>query len=270
MRTLIKAIPYASRADVFHILVLPDVHDGNAASDEYLLRRFVDRVRNDEHARWVGAGDYCEFINRREKRFDPLSLPEWLQGAALAKLAQAERAHFLEIVKPIGPQCLGLLCGNHERTMELYNEIDVYGTICEGLGASEDNPLALDMAGFLRLSFRREIGKAKPDTWTYDMYLTHGWWGGQLMGNGVLNLERVFGWAVADCVVAGHDHKAKAFPLARIYPRKNGEVEQRDGWCIGAGTFLGQPRYMEQARPLKRGWIELVIEPDKRTVQVLQ
>lgn len=286
MRTLIKPIPYASRSDVFRLFVLPDVHLGNAACDEVALAQFVDAVRDDDLARWVGVGDYAEFISLRDKRFDSQSLPSWLtedckaraSGLAdpglrrrpLAFLAQAQRDRFIEIMRPIAGKCLALLAGNHERTMELYNEQNVYGPICEGLGASAANPLALDMCGFLRLSFRREPQKAKPDTWSYDIYLTHGWWSGQLMGNGVLNLERVFGWAVADCVIAGHDHKGKAFPLARVYPRRNGSCEQRDGWCVGAGTLLGKPRYMEQARPLTKSWVELIIQPDKRSVRILQ
>lgn len=286
MRTLIKRIPYPSRSQQIRLCILPDTHLGNAACDEIVLADFVQSVKDDEWAYWIGAGDYCEFISLRDKRFDVQSLPNWLTTECRAKadgmadpglkrrplafLAAAQRDSFIERVRPIAPKCLGLLEGNHERTMALYNEQDVYSPICEAMGASAENPLALDMCGFLRLSFQREPQKKKPDVWTYDIYLTHGWWNGQLMGNGVLNLERVFGWAVADCVIAGHDHKAKAFPLARVYPRKNGETEQRDGWCVGAGTFLGKPRYMEQARPLTRGWIELIIEPDKRRVRILQ
>ncbi len=268
MRTLIKPIEYRSRSDVFRIPVLPDVHMGNAAGDEDALVRFVKEVKSDPFSRWIGVGDTCEFINRRDKRFDEESLPLWLRPKA--DLVKAQRDRFIEEIRPIGPQCLGLAEGNHERTMKVRSERDVYGPICEALGATADNPLALDMCGFIRILFRRIKPRTLPEVWTLDLYVTHGWWDGQLMGNGCLNLERVFGWAAADVVIAGHDHKKKAFPLLRVKPNESGRVDETTGWCVGAGTLLGSPRYMEQARPLARGWVTLVIEPDKRSVRVLQ
>ncbi len=270
MRTICKSISYASRGDMFKVHILPDVHLGNAACSEALLDKFVETVRSDPFARWVGVGDYAEWINRRDKRYDPASVAPWLQaGGDMAKL---ERDAFIEHVRPIAGQCLGLVKGNHEDTMLLYSERDVYQAICESMGAGEHSPLALGFSGFLRISFARCKDKGGNDAWALDMFLTHGWWGGRLRGNGELNLERLFGWVEADIVISGHDHKGGAYPIARIRPAKNGGVEQVDGWCIGAGTLLGQATYAETRgyRPTPLGWKTLIIEPAARAVRVLQ
>lgn len=268
MRTLIKPIEYRSRSDVFRILVLPDVHLGSAACDEAMLDQFVAEVTADPFARWFGVGDYGEWINRKDKRFDAESVALWLR--MYPDLVKAQRDRFIEIMKPIAPQCLGLVCGNHERTMETHSERNVYAPICEGLGATDENPLALDMCGYVRILFRRLKRSVLPEVWTLDCYLTHGFWNGALMGNGCLNLERVFGWTSADVVIAGHDHKMKAFPLMRNRPSDSGIAEEVVGHCIGAGALMGSPRYFEQHRPVVRGWVTLVVEPDKKSVRVLQ
>jgi len=57
------------RGDRFSIIPLADIHIGNAATDEKLLASTVQRIKDDDAAYWVGLGDYCEFINRSDKRF---------------------------------------------------------------------------------------------------------------------------------------------------------------------------------------------------------
>ena len=221
----------------------------------------VKRVRDDDRCYWVGMGDYCEWINRKDRRFDPESMPSWLWG--VGDLAKAQRERIIEILKPIGDKCLGLIEGNHERTILQHMERDVYTTVAEGIGARCLGPM-----GFVRLSFVR----AKTDIQLFTILATHGWWGGRLMGAGGLNLERVAGWSNADIVMAGHDHKRRAFPLSRLVATKADTVEEREVWVMSTGSYLGGARYAQAKgyRPLPIGAPEVIITPNHRRIQVLQ
>ena len=254
-------ISYRSKTDTFTILGIGDIHLGNEACEEAQLKETVKRVQDDKHCYWVGMGDLAEWINRKDKRFDPDSLPSWLWS--VGDLVKAQRERTIEILSPIGDKCLGLIEGNHERTIYLHQERDVYTTVAEGIGARCLGPL-----GFIRLPFVRYGG----NTQQYTIMATHGWWGGGLMGAGALNLERLLGWSTADIVMAGHDHKRRAFSLARLVALNNDTVEQRESWAISTGSYLGGARYAQAKgyRPLPIGSPEVIITPFHRRIQVLQ
>ena len=63
-----------SRSDVFRLVPIGDVHLGAAACDESRLVEVVKGIAADDRAYWVGLGDYCEFINMQDRRFDARTL----------------------------------------------------------------------------------------------------------------------------------------------------------------------------------------------------
>ena len=67
-----------SRSDVWYLYLLGDVHLGNEAADEKRFCEVVKEVAGDDRGLWLGLGDYCDFISRKDPRFDPMSLPKWL------------------------------------------------------------------------------------------------------------------------------------------------------------------------------------------------
>jgi len=98
------------------------------------------------------------------------------------------------------------------------------------------------------------------------------------MGAGALNLERVASRVASDVVIAGHDHKNRAFPVTEIVSTKNNEIRVKQVWCISSGTYLGtdegewgQADYAERAgyRAVGAGGVVLEVTPDKRKIQVL-
>lgn len=272
MKTLIKRIIYESRSDVFRMVPLMDIHAGNAACDEKLLRETVADIASDPFTFWVGGGDMAEYINRKDPRYEAESEASWLWGRG--DIAKAEREWLLDTLAPIAPQCKGLLTGNHEDSILHHQERDVYASVCEGMAQrlpKDDQGLMLGFSGFLRLIFLRG-DSPRANAWTVDLFLTHGWWAGRLYGNGELNLERVFGWVDADMVLAGHDHKRRAFGISKVRPKKNGTVEQVDGFCCSGGSFLGRAGYAEKRgyRPLPVGPLEIYFTPDKHRINVKQ
>lgn len=266
MKCITKPIDYSSRKDCFRIRVFSDIHLGNVHCAERLLKEHIKDVAKDPSCYWIGLGDDCEWINLADPRFDPTELAGWLLGhEQLADIATAERTKLIELFKPIGDKCLLRVEGNHERSIRQHAEREVYTTVAEGIGA---NDVCVGPSGFLRLTLKRK-GQS---TFTLTIFATHGWWAGRLMGSGALNLERVAGRVEADVILAGHDHKRRAFPLYKQVSTKHNNCRLKEQWCISCGTYMadGQPGYAERRgyRPVAPGGVVLHVEPDKRRVRV--
>lgn len=277
MRTITKRITYRSRKDVFRFHSFSDIHLGNRHCAEKLLRRDIRTVKDDPNAYWWDLGDACEFINFRDPRFNPKELAKWLLGwDELEDIAKAQRERYVRMFKPIGDRCLMRVEGNHERSILRHTEREVYTTIAEGIGAKN---VCVGPSGFLRIVFNRETGgkQARRSIWTMIVFATHGWWGGRLMGAGALNLERVANRVRADVVIAGHDHKNRAFPLTEIISTSYNKVRVKQIWCVSSGTYLGsedgkwgQPDYAERGgyRAVGAGGVVIEVTPDKREIHI--
>jgi predicted phosphodiesterase len=266
VRTLTRVINYESRADVFHYYPSPDIHLGNEACDEKALGVWVKAIQDDPFALWSGSGDFCEFINRKDKRFDEESIAPWLWG--VGDLAKAQRDRAIDVLKPIAGKCIALLKGNHEDIIYQHEERDVYGPLVEAISqAAGGAKLALDYWGFVRLLFHRSTCKG---AWALDIFMTHGWWGGRLQGNGALNLERLAGWVQAAIIVAGHDHKLKTLAQVVVRPTKSGGIEYVRQVCGSCGSFLDGAKYGEAAgyRPSPPGHLMITIEPDEHDAKI--
>lgn len=268
MRTLICVLPYESATDEFHLYPAPDIHAGNIEHQESRLDAWIARIKADDRAYWIGMGDYCEFINRRDKRYREESAAPWLWGRK--DVAATERDWIIAKLKPIADKCIAMVKGNHEDTMQQWNERDVFDPLCEEMGSTAERPLALEYWGFIRLMFRHMKQNAHPSTWTCDAFATHGWWAGRLQGNGALNLERLGGWAQAQIVLAGHDHKLKTHKQVVVKPLKSGKVEEVTQVCASCGAFLNGAQYAEKAgyRPAPPGYQMLTIYPEAHHVTI--
>lgn len=269
MRTIVRHIRYESRIDEIHITPISDIHLGNEACDEKGLIATVKRIADDPMHYWIGMGDYCDFINRKDKRFDPESLAPWLLNKRdIAKL-QMERIK--EILLPIKDKCLALLSGNHEEDFAIREERDVYSALVNELAPDgKHGAIEMGFSGFLLLRFHRCMDRN--NTWTLPLFLTHGWWAGRLYGNGALNLERLFGYVDARMILAGHDHKRRAFSLTRLRPATRGRVEREVGFCCSCGTYLDGANYAERKgyRDAPTGSLEIIVRPDSHEIKVTQ
>ena len=103
---IVRPMPTISKDGCIRIVPLGDVHIGAAACDEDHIKSTVKYIKQ-SGAYWVGMGDYCEFINKKDKRFTVSSLAPWIGISDLADLARAQRDRFLEIVEPLGERILG-------------------------------------------------------------------------------------------------------------------------------------------------------------------
>jgi hypothetical protein len=249
------------------------VHIGNVACDENAFRQAVQRIADDEHAYWIGMGDYCDFINMHDPRFSPGSLAEWVTISHLGDLAKAQQDRFVEFVKPIAPKCLALLSGNHETSILKHYERDVYANIVTAIkqmsGRPADYPLGMGFSGWLRLVFYWAKNK-KGGSSMIDVYTHHGYTGGKLAGAKALDMQRALWNHDADLIIFGHSHNMDGKREAVETVDKGDAVKSVCRLGVYGGTFLhtnveGATTYSEFRGypPLPVGHVEIILTPGR-------
>jgi len=265
MKVLRREWTSVTRPDSFTIVPLGDIHLGNAACDEGLFREAVDRIAGDDTCYWIGMGDYCDFINATDPRFNPDSLAPWIKMAHLGDLARAQRDRFLEFVKPIAGRCLALVEGNHERSIKRYFERDIFSDIVIGVkeagGFESNHQLALGVCGWLNLAFfRSEDGKQRGTSIKVNVH--HGFVAGRLAGAKALTMQRWLWAHDADLVIFGHSHNA-AVQVEAIESLSGSRVIHRHRIGCYAGTFMNGADYAIEKGyfPTPKTYIEIRLRP---------
>ena len=271
MRVIQRDFFNVKRPDTFTLVPIGDIHIGAAACNEQLLRDVVARVLGDESAYWIGMGDYCDFINRSDPRFNPGAMADWIKVADLGDLAKSQRDKFLDIIKPIAPKCLCLVEGNHETAITRHYERHVYGEIVTAIkqfsGMKDDDRLGIGYTGWLLLNFYRHK-KKKAGSSAVKINLHHGFVGGRLAGAKALNMQRRLAFHEADLCLMGHSHNTMVQAEARQYLAGATVKEKK---LIGAytGTFLksinvdGPSTYSEVKGylPMPLSRVEILLRP---------
>lgn len=270
MRCIERRTVYQSRSDILRLYPIGDLHLGNAHSMERDLRRLVDEeIAPDPNAYWLGMGDYCDFVNIHDPRFDPTELAGWLfadRGVSLADIGRAETRRFCEIVAPIKDRCVALLSGNHEDMILRHSEADVYGAIIERM-ADGANEHRLGHRGFINWRLKRTDAGG---TWTVRIHATHGSNGGRKQGGTANRMADIAGGIDGvDVVLQGHTHKAMYEPLAKFRAGKT-RSETVVVHCVNIPPMCGDMRYADSKdySAVPTGYTRLEITPDKRRVAV--
>jgi hypothetical protein len=143
-------IPYKTANHEFRLFLIGDIHAGTIHCVEADIRRKVNEIAQSKNTYWIGMGDYAEWITPKDKRFDPnsKSIAEWVEPD---NIAHCQTKWLTELFTPIKQKCIGLLFGNHENSIRIYNHDNVQQNLCDALGL--DN---LGYSCFIRFKFRRE------------------------------------------------------------------------------------------------------------------
>jgi len=137
VKTLHHTVYTESRSETYRLYYLTDMHVGARACDEALLQAYIQRIAADEHALWIGGGDYLDAITRRgDKRYVEDVLAPWLWGRP--DVMGAQRDYWIEMMRPIAGKCIGLVRGNHERAAERYYDRDIYGELVAAIAGAQD------------------------------------------------------------------------------------------------------------------------------------
>lgn len=279
MRVIHRTIKHDSRSDVFRIIPLGDIHLGAAACDEELFKTTIKDIENDDNAYWIGLGDYADFINRRDPRFDITSQAEWLHG--IGDITKVQRDRFLDIIEPIAHKCLALVEGNHETAITRHTERAIFNEIVMGVkergGFEPDEDLGVGYYGWLRLRFERK-GKGGRNIFLFNLH--HGFIGGRLSGAKALNMQRWLWTHDCDIVIFGHSHNTAIYREEVVGLDRLGKpVSMPRIGCYG-GTYLntsgeGHTTYSEFKGyfPNPTGGVEIHIRPGhhekSRAIKVL-
>lgn len=272
MRVIKREFKDVKRADVFRVIPLGDIHIGAAACSEKLFKNVIKRIEGDPDCYWLGMGDYCEFINRRDKRFDPETLAPWIGVGDLADLALVQREYFLELAEPIAHKCLALLEGNHEILIKRHYERDVYSEIVTGIkaagGFAPEDQIGMGIYGWLWLSFRKGGEGERGSGRRIAFNLHHGFTGGRLAGAKALNMQRWLWTHEADVVLFGHSHNTGMQLEAVEMLDQDGRVIHKTRRGAYTGTFRktvneGSATYAEEKGyfPLPIGGVEVELRP---------
>jgi len=216
-----QAVSYViqcKRGDRFPLYFIGDIHKGisHCAIDE--LKAAIALVKKDKNARWVGMGDYIDAVIYTDaKRFDPRTIEGDISH--LSNTVKNQCDSFLEDVKCIKDQCLGLIEGNHEATIAKRSGVlDPTYYMAKELGVKY-----LGYNAIILLTFRR--GRVGMD---FTIYVHHGYGGGRKMGSNMNKLLDLAGGIDADLYVMGHVHDKVITEAERWYiTRKKGHIEPR-------------------------------------------
>lgn len=242
MKVVTRDINIDSRSDVIKITPIGDVHIGGKDCDKKLLEQTVAKIAADQHHYWIGMGDFGEFINFRDKRFDPHELDPEMQLRDLADLPKVQSDMIARRLYPIRDRCLGLLCGNHEETIRLRHDQDIHWNLCNAMfepenawGLQSANGLDLGYSAFVRLRVCRAGGGKTPIL----IYAHHGAGGGRKSGSKINRLEDASQFFhEADIYLMGHVHDRAAWvkPALSVAAKSDTIVQKWRAFGI-TGTY---------------------------------
>jgi hypothetical protein len=264
MRVITRHIDHQSRSDVFRIFAIGDLHLGNKNSNEAALRAIIREIAADDNALWLGMGDYADFINLHDPRYDPRDLAGWLMdGEQLADIARAECDYIVRHLEPIKGKCIGLIAGNHEEKILQHSECDVYGRLIEAL-ADGKHEHRLDHRGIISLLFSRQGGGSL----TVNIYATHGSIGGRSQGGAAASLGSLLAQVDnVDVVIQAHLHKGNHLQLAKFRPAR-GRTRAVTVHGITIPPLVSDMRYAESKdyAATSEGYAVITVNHDKRRI----
>lgn len=240
---------------------LGDIHLGSANCDKDRMWQTVNAIRSDPLARWVGMGDYCEWITPKDKRWQGGGIDEAIidQGA-LGRIGDVYVEKIASILRPIMDKCLAFGIGNHEERFEIEHETNLCQRILQESGAPGD--LYSGWAGLTRILWQRaseRSGRAQTI-----IYHSHGWQAGRMDGAKINQMERLPAWVQADIYLHGHSHSSFVKPVARLkYDGRFERIAVDVAYTAHTGSFLRTYQQDQRGYGEVKGYPPTVMGPPR-------
>lgn len=230
-------IPCNSRSEWFCLVPIGDLHAGIKNFAENDCYEVIEWIRKTPNAYWIGMGDYAEFINYSDKRFDPYNISDWCLDS-LDKLAQTQADHICNMFSPIKNKCIGLLEGNHEETIRLKYHLSIVDIMCDHL-----KTVNLTDCTWIRLKFHRS-NRSK----NVIIFAAHGSSAAIKLGGKINKITDLGNFFEADIYLMGHVHDKASAYRPRLYITDKGEprIYDRNKVFSLTGTFF--KTYQEYTR----------------------
>jgi len=219
-------INYKAANSTFKLFCIGDIHAGTIHCVEDHIKHKIEEIAHSPNTFWVGMGDYAEFITPKDKRFDPnlKSIAEWVEPD---NIAHCQTEWLIKLFTPIKKKCLGLLYGNHENAIRIWNHDNVQKNLCDALGVPN-----LGFSCFIKLHFQRENSNEKH---LIKGAFTHGSSCAITEGAKLMALMRWMKSMNADIYAYGHIHDYIPKSLSRMTAVDTGE-KIKSKVSIGATT----------------------------------
>ena len=209
-----------------------DIHYGARGFDEGAFLRDVARIRDDPIARLILMGDFGEYINYTDKRFDPQGVdPKVLMH--LDDLPMFQARQIVKWLRPISEKIFFALKGNHDETIRLKYHNDVHAWICAELGIP-----AAGYSAVCRIIARETDGGRSQ---SLDIWAHHGWGGGRTQGSKVNKLNQTAGWFDYDIAMMGHVHERFQWPNTKLLLTTKGKrphIQHQERRNLLTGSYL--------------------------------
>lgn len=231
---------FCKRKSGFRLRPMGDFHKGVRACDEKALQIDIDEVVRDPNCYVIGMGDYADFINYTDPRFDPQTLSSWLETKNLSKLAEVQASKVTELLSPIAKagRLIGLLEGNHENTIKKKYSYHVAEQICNSLGVK-----FLTYAALTRLTVQDTSKNGGSDV--IRVFSEHGTGGGRYTGAKLNNVQMDGRWIDAEIYLRGHVHEKVASINPCLSITRTGPVKwvEKPRAFILTGSYLRTYHY---------------------------
>jgi hypothetical protein len=191
-----------SLGQTFTLYPLGDIHLGSANCDKTALFRVIDEIRANPDARWLGVGDYVEWITPKDKRWHAGGIDQSIINMAnLDRIGDAYVEKIATILAPIMDKCWGMGKGNHEGSFEREHHTNLTQRILQATGATGD--LYTGWAAITRVVFEDAFQHRS----SVRIFHSHGWQAGRLSGAKINQLDHLMGW-IDGCRIylQGHSH----------------------------------------------------------------
>lgn len=213
----------------YRLYTVGDIHMHARGCDMALLRQTIKAIKEDPRARWIGMGDYFEWIDIHDPRFNPRNVARTAFKAILLGMADECIDEFVELFGPIRKKCIGLLQGNHDRKYSINYSRRVIKEIADELKVP-----------YLYYSCFRDIvfqGRGRSEK--FRIYAHHGAGSAQTKGGKLNRLERFMRWFDADIHIIGHIHAKLDDDVIELGANEDcTKLVQRKRLGVVSGTYL--------------------------------
>ena len=267
-----KVYEACTLGEPFTLYPLGDIHLGSANCDKDALTRTIIEIRENPQARWLGIGDYVEWITPKDRRWHAGGIDHDIVNLAnLDRIGDRYVEAIADLLRSIMPQCWGMGIGNHERHFEREHHTSLVQRILQACDAPGE--LYTGWAAITRVRFEDRNGHRS----ALRIFHSHGWQAGRLSGAKVNQLDHLMGW-IDGCRIylQGHSHDRLIKTKVKLKPnREFTRLDAYETYGAHTGSFLKTYQqdasgYGEEAGypPTAIGPLRFVLTPTMTGVEV--
>lgn len=249
------------------IIIRPvgDIHYGNPAQNEKLVKELIYELKHDPDQYWINAGDMLE-NNGKEQNHDGV----WHDTLTPEQQLDA----YIEDFSPVVHKLICAVGGNHDHRTRNRAQIDLMRRAAREMGYA-DRYVTDGAFAYIRLGSRTQAGRRRARAGrpcTYRLYVTHGSSAGATSGSKANALEKMGNVVLADVYIGAHTHSQMVFRDRYYYHDENdrNQLSYLDRWFVNTGSALEYGGYATTARytPQPPGFPFICLSGEQEHIEV--